>query len=226
MVVRLIADLFPLQLITGGTGKADEWRNACAVLPVALYDAWQVEGEIPDADAPTLNPNEKAGINHQRIEDLLKARRHENAAHNGKITPEYAEAIDRERMDRNYRKHYDTVLEWLVALRIFGARSISIREAQRAQNCHAWACQAWARLNCHLTPYFHLLSHLIIWIYRLGPVYGWWTYPYERFNGYLSRLQHNGHPGELEVTMMRSWVRLHLIHDLVSSRSPSRPPRC
>ncbi|KAI0771308.1 hypothetical protein BD413DRAFT_476261, partial [Trametes elegans] len=39
---------------------------------------------------------------------------------------------------------------------------------------------------------------------------------YERFNGFLSRLQHNGRPGELEATMMRSWVRLHLIYNLVS----------
>ncbi|OJT11593.1 hypothetical protein TRAPUB_11902 [Trametes pubescens] len=205
----------PAGLITGGAGKADEWRNTCAVLPVALYAAWQVDGEIPDADSPKLNPKEKAGINQQRIEDLLKARRHENAAHMGELTEDYATSIDKTRMRRNYRDHFDTILEWLVALRIFGSRSISVREAQRAENCHSWACQAWTRLNCHLTPYFHLLSHLAIWIYRLGPVYGWWTYPYERFNGFLSRVQHNGHPGELEATMMRAWVRLHLIYDLI-----------
>ncbi|KAH9855661.1 hypothetical protein C2E23DRAFT_696664, partial [Lenzites betulinus] len=58
--------------------------------------------------------------------------------------------------------------------------------------------------------------HLVIWILWLGPVYGWWTYPFERYNGFLSGIRHNGRPGELEATMMRSWVKLHLLHDLVS----------
>ncbi|KAH9850227.1 hypothetical protein C2E23DRAFT_861486 [Lenzites betulinus] len=193
----------PSGLITGGTGKADEWRNTCAVLPVALYQAWQVNGRVLDTKAPKLKPAEKAGTNYERIEQLLTARRHEHAAYNGDLPGDRPEGEDR--MKRSYLKHYEAVLEWLVALRIFGSRSISVREAQRANACHSWACQAWARLHCHLTPYFHILSHLIIWIYRLGPVYGWWTYPYERFNGYLSRITHNGHPGELEATMMRSW---------------------
>ncbi|KAI0351281.1 hypothetical protein OH77DRAFT_1567406 [Trametes cingulata] len=212
-------------LITGGGGKADEWRNTCSVLAVALYEAWQVDGEVPDEDAPPLNPKEKAGINQKRIENLVNERRHANAAHNGETTAEYSEYIDQTRMDRNYCHHYDAVLEWLVSLRIYGSQSISIREAQRAEDCHSRACQAWARMCCHLTPYFHLVMHIVMWIYRLGPVYGWWAYPYERFNGFLSKLRHNGHAGELEATMMRSWVKIHLIHDLIVNLENLGPHR-
>ncbi|KAH9847644.1 hypothetical protein C2E23DRAFT_889746 [Lenzites betulinus] len=69
---------------------------------------------------------------------------------------------------------------------------------------------------CHLTPYFHLLTHLILFILKFGPVYAWWAYVYERFNGWLAKVNHNGHKGgELEATLMRSWTKLHLIHDLI-----------
>ena len=146
----------------------------------------------------------------------MNKRRHANAANQpGGITEDYAEYIDNSKMDRNYRNHYDTVLLWLVSLRIFGSRSITVQESRRAAKFHSWACQAWTRMLAHLTPYFHILCHLTIWIERLGPVYAWWTYPFERFNGFLSRIRHNGHPGELEATMMRMWVKFQLIYDLV-----------
>ncbi|KAI0691885.1 hypothetical protein C8T65DRAFT_538235, partial [Cerioporus squamosus] len=201
--------------ITSGAAKADEFRNLCTVLAVALYVSWQKDGEIPDEDAPSPSAREKLSTNKQRVEGLVNQRRHANAADNGDLTTDYAEYIDNSKMDRNYSTHYTTVLLWLVSLRIFGSRSITVQESNRAANFHSWACRAWARMRAHLTPYFHLLSHLTIWIHRLGPVYAWWTYPYERFNGFLSRVRHNGHPGELEATMMRMWMKVQLIYDLI-----------
>ncbi|KAI1792694.1 hypothetical protein LXA43DRAFT_1130213 [Ganoderma leucocontextum] len=201
--------------ILSGSGKADQFRNMCAVLPVALYASWQIDGEIPDRDAPRPQAREKAGRNLERVEGLVNERRHAEAINTGNTAAEQLEHIDHTRMNRNYQEHYSTVLVWLVSLRIFGSRSISVQEAHRAADCHSWACQAWARMLCHLTPYFHILSHIVIWILRLGPVYGWWTYPYERFNGFLSKVRHNGHPGELEATMMRAWVKYQLIYDLI-----------
>ena len=34
---------------------------------------------------------------------------------------------------------------------------------------------------------FHLLHHLPAYVKRFGPVYGFWMYPYERFNSWISR---------------------------------------
>lgn len=34
---------------------------------------------------------------------------------------------------------------------------------------------------------FHLLHHLPMFIKRFGPVYGFWMYPYERFNSWITR---------------------------------------
>ncbi|TFY76747.1 hypothetical protein EWM64_g7265 [Hericium alpestre] len=53
-------------------------------------------------------------------------------------------------------------------------------------------------------------------ILRTGPTYTTWLYGPERNNGLLGRINNNGHSGgELEATMMRSWIKLTLIHELI-----------
>ena len=208
----------PWQLLVSGAGKADQWRNLGAVLIPGLYECWQVGGEIPDREAPRLNPKQKAGIKARRIQAIVNERR---AAYNAgsstavKEDPD-AEYVDQTSMRRNYREHFDTVCEWQSAIRIWSAQSITVAEARRAQDCHNRACQAWARMNCHLTPYFHILSHLKLFLLRYGPVYAQWGFPFEQKNGWLTKLRHNGHQGgELESTMMRGWVKLDLVYELV-----------
>ncbi|KAI9063735.1 hypothetical protein FKP32DRAFT_1571273 [Trametes sanguinea] len=206
----------PKGLLTAGTGKADQWRNMVAILPVGLYEAWQTDGVIPDAEAPPLKSKQKAAIKAKRVAALVKERRAAAAAYEPGTTIEDLEYIEQTTMSRNYRAHYATALEWCTAIRIWASQSISVAEARRAQDCHNRACQEWAAMFCHLTPYFHFLTHFIIFILRFGPVYAWWAYVYERFNGWLSKVNHNGHQGgELEATMMRSWTKLHLIYDLI-----------
>ena len=125
--------------------------------------------------------------------------------------------LDELSMDRNYLCHFNTVIDACTAIRIWTTQVISPDEARRAQELHARACQSWLRMCCHLTPYFHLLVHGDLFIYRLGPVYNFWLYGHESNNGRLVKVNTNGHTGgELEGTMMRSWVKNILIHDLVS----------
>ncbi|KAL7279486.1 hypothetical protein ACG7TL_007329 [Trametes sanguinea] len=206
----------PKGLLTAGTGKADQWRNMAAILPVGLYEAWQIDGSIPDDEAPPLKSKQKAAIKAKRVAALVKERRAAAAAYEPGTTIEDLEYIEQTTMSRNYREHYATALEWCTAIRIWASQSISVAEARRAQDCHNRACQEWASMFCHLTPYFHFLCHFIIFVLRFGPVYAWWAYVYERFNGWLSKVNHNGHQGgELEATMMRSWTKLHLIYDLI-----------
>ncbi|KAG2114909.1 hypothetical protein BD769DRAFT_1629975 [Suillus cothurnatus] len=54
------ANRLPPSLSTGkGSPKADQWRNQIGVLFVALYDAWAVDSEIPESDAPPSASNTK-----------------------------------------------------------------------------------------------------------------------------------------------------------------------
>ena len=201
--------------------KADQWRNQLAILFVALYVAWEVDGEIPDGEAPLSAPNTKLASAEAAMERLLLSRRIDNfrLKHGGRApSDDELRELQALKMDRSYRRHYDTILDYSVGVRILGSRTISPNEVRRGFAALAGAVQSWARMNCHLTPYYHLALHMEQQYYRLGPCYGWWAFGYERNNGTLGRFNHNGHSGgELEGTIMRCWWKGLLIHDLVRS---------
>lgn len=205
--------------------KADQWRNLINVLPVALYCAWEVNGEIPDADAPRPKKSTKAAKVVAQKEKLLAQRRRTDRACNRQATVANLEEFENEdssdeeptEMSRNYRNHYDCVLNHASAIRIYASRSITPNEVVRAGQSHSRACRAWARMNCHLTPNFHLSEHNPQFFLVFGPVYGYWGFPMEQHNGFLKKFNHNGHTGgELEATLMRGWLKYSLVSDLVS----------
>ncbi|KAH9839027.1 uncharacterized protein C8Q71DRAFT_893893 [Rhodofomes roseus] len=207
----------PHKIAEGGSVKADQWRNLVHVLPVALYYAWEVSGVIPDGQAPRPKPTTNAGKALAAKENLIRSRRRAHLASQPNVTKAMLDAADALTISRSYREHFNNVLEFCAAIRIWGSRSISPEEVMRAHGCHARACQSWATMHCHLTPYFHLATHNPEFFLRLGPAYAWWAYPYERNNGFLGRFKTNGHTGgELEATMMRGWVKSQLVHNLIS----------
>jgi hypothetical protein len=48
-------------------------------------------------------------------------------------------------------------------------------------------------------PNNHLTMHLTECIRNFGPVHGWWSFPFERFNGILQRIKNNGKFGEYTI---------------------------
>lgn len=200
--------------------KADEWRSQIAVLFLALFEAWHVNGEIPDIDAPPSPANSKILRAQLNSEKLVRERLLECLmADNPNPTEEDIDRIKTVKMDRSLRRHYDAVLEFTAAVRILCTQEISPNEVKRGFSALGNAVQSWARMHCHLTPYFHFAFHIEPQFYAMGPMYGWWAFPYERNNGFLGRFNHNGHSGgEMEGTMMRRWWKTNFIHDLVSTR--------
>lgn len=66
--------------------------------------------------------------------------------------------------------------------------------------------------------------HIRLWIILFGPVYAWWVYAFERMNGVLARFRTNGRGGgELEAILLRGWLKLMMLQDLVSYSSSSVP---
>ena len=188
------------------------------MLPVLLYHAWQNDGSIPDSDVPKARSSTKAAAAEAKKEKLLQSRRCIYLQDEVRAPGQAARAPDSDTaMSRNYQKHYSNVLNMCTSIRIWSSQSITPDEARRAQECHARACWEWASMNCHLSPYCHLLMHHTDFILRLGPTYTFWLFGPERNNGWLSHVNTNGHiGGELEATMMRSWVKNGLLQDLVS----------
>jgi hypothetical protein len=68
-------------------------------------------------------------------------------------------------------------------------------------------------LHIHTTINHHLARHYLKFIKLFSPVYGWWLFAFERFNGMLEKVKHNRHDGgHMELTLMRNWVMTHLIY--------------
>jgi hypothetical protein len=59
----------------GGTIKADQLHNLLTTLPVALFHTWNIDGEIPDSDAPTAKASTLIARAEARTDALLAKRR-------------------------------------------------------------------------------------------------------------------------------------------------------
>ncbi|KAJ7756554.1 hypothetical protein B0H16DRAFT_1538396 [Mycena metata] len=209
-----------------GSVKADQWRTQILVLFLALFAAWHVDGEIPDINAPSSPPNSKLLRAQQKSEKLVRKCLLESyMADNPNPSDSEINRIKKVKMDRSLRRHYEAILEFTAAVRILSTREISPNEVKRGFAALGNAVQSWARMFCHLTPYFHLAFHTEPQFYGMGPMYGWWAFGYERNNGFLGRFNHNGHSGgELEGTMMRRWWKTIFIHDLLTNLEMIQDP--
>ncbi|KAJ7697183.1 hypothetical protein B0H17DRAFT_1197583 [Mycena rosella] len=201
-----------------GSIKADQWRSQITVFFIGLFVAWEVNEEIPDIDAEPSPSNTKNAAAQAAQEKLVRARMRENLlAKNPDATEAELEKIKTAKMDRSLRRHYDMVAQFTAAVQILASHTISPNEVKRGCGALERTIQTWARMNCHLVLYFHFAVHLEQQFLKHGPGPGWWTFPYERNNGFLGRFNNNGHSGgEMEGTMMRGWWKTTLIQDLIS----------
>jgi len=204
----------------GGSVKADQWRNLLAILLFALFYAWNINGELPNEDAPLAPPRSNIAKAEARADSLLASRWKAYLKSLGNVTPAQYASVDVLERNRNFRDHYECCLLFSAGIRSLTTRSITPLAAKRGTKQMSSAYQEWARMNVHLVPYSHLLIHLSDLLLRYGPGYSWHCYPYERHNGTLGKFKHNGHSGgELEATIMRSWWKSQLITGLVNFHS-------
>ncbi|KAF7360895.1 hypothetical protein MSAN_01119200 [Mycena sanguinolenta] len=201
-----------------GSIKADQWRSLITVFFVGLFVAWEVNDQIPDNDAPLSAPKTKNAAAQAAQEKLVRARMLEHLTATNPDPPQSEiDQIKSIKMNRSLRRHFDAVVEFTAAIRILTSNSISPNEVKHGCGALEGAIQEWARMHCHLVPYFHFAVHLQPQFLKHGPGPGWWTFPYERNNGLLGRFNHNGHSGgEMEGTMMRGWWKAALVQDLIS----------
>ena len=58
--------------------------------------------------------------------------------------------------------------------------------------------------NYVLVPNHHMALHLKVFLLLFGPVHGWWTFPFERYNGLLQRVKTNFDAGEFRCGYLRA----------------------
>jgi hypothetical protein len=173
---------YGLQITTGSTKKADEWRRLLTILPVVLWFVWRDNLDKIPAGAPRVPTDAKQ-------------------------KPTFV---------RCRKKLYDALLLLCTASSLLSCWNVALSSLHRGQTLLQWYCQALLRLKVPLSPNHHWAMHYEVIFRRFGPAYAWWVYAYERFNGLLQKVNLNYHEGEMESTLMRFWVRMHRLYELVS----------
>ncbi len=85
----------------------------------------------------------------------------------------------------------------VVAIDLASRRSMSADRAALYDH-HMYAYMKGLReiFDHKLVPNHHLALHLSVCLELFGPVHGWWSYPFERYNGLLQHLNTNHKPRE------------------------------
>lgn len=86
-----------------------------------------------------------------------------------------------------------TAIRWATA-RYTSAKHIEIVEEQMS---HYFTTFLKLFPPDQLTPNHHASLHLVEFLKAYGPVHGWWTFPFERYNGIIQRQNMNNRPGKL-----------------------------
>ncbi|KAL6308961.1 hypothetical protein BKA93DRAFT_821803 [Sparassis latifolia] len=115
---------------------------------------------------------------------------------------------------RNCKALYFAILLLCAGVCMLVSRKISMSQARIGQDFLTQYNCTLQQLGIDLTINNHLSTHFAKFIKLYGPVYGWWLFPFERFNGMFEKVNTNGHNGgRMELTLMRYWVRCHLIYE-------------
>jgi hypothetical protein len=126
---------------------------------------------------------------------------------------------------RRRKALYDTIILLCVSVRMLSTKVISMDQAKAGQMYLANYCQRMILLGAPLTINHHIAMHFSSMIKIFGPIYSWWLFAFERFNGMLEKVNHNGHDGgQMELTMLRNWVQTHLIYELLLGLPPDASP--
>lgn len=99
-------------------------------------------------------------------------------------------------------------------------------QARIGQDFLSQYCRMLHALRIHMTINHHLSMHYFKFIKLFGPVYAWWLFAFERFNGMLEKVKHNGHDGgRMELTLLRNWVMTHLIYEYILALPDTAHPK-
>lgn len=104
------------------------------------------------------------------------------------------------------KDHYKCWMLFVSACRILCGRTISIAKLHEADNMLLSFCRSAENLygKNSITPNMHLHCHLAECILDYGPVYAFWCFSFERYNGILGTYQHNNRA--IPIQMMRKFL--------------------
>ncbi|KAF7359564.1 alcohol dehydrogenase [Mycena venus] len=181
---------------SGGSLTADEWKGLGLVFcPLIIPLIWEEWYPIAEADyAKSLENWEK------------KEKSRKKRITTGTDTAADQDGPAREpKPIRMCKNDPDLLLKLAAALKIILGRSVDLASLPRAQQLLEDIFQNHPTL---VKPNFHWITHIFDILRDFGPVYGFWTFLFERLNKLLKDYDTNNHGGgELEVTFFREFHR-------------------
>ena len=133
------------------------------------------------------------------------------------IAPLHHAANDPVDIDRRLDRVYQLCLLVSTGVRLLTSRAIAMSEVHRGQIQLKLYCLQSIRMRIKMRPNHHLAMHYSLFFQLFGPVYAWWLFAFERFNGLLEKVKLNGHAnGVMELTLMRAWLERHRLYELVA----------
>ncbi|KAI0057490.1 hypothetical protein BV25DRAFT_1777682, partial [Artomyces pyxidatus] len=104
----------------------------------------------------------------------------------------------------------DNFMALVIAVQMATRRSTSEARRDIVQNHFRYYLETLVHIYGKnvLVPNHHLSLHLVECLHLFGPVHGWWSFPFERYNGVLQRIKSNYKLGELELTFFYSFCRM------------------
>lgn len=103
----------------------------------------------------------------------------------------------------------DHTMSLVSAIHLACARTMTVERASAyRQNIASYVKnlkQFYPTFN--LRPNHHAAFHVYDYLLLFGPVHSWWTFPFERLIGVLQRLPSNHKSGELETSMLQSFLK-------------------
>ncbi|KAJ7686947.1 hypothetical protein B0H17DRAFT_939859 [Mycena rosella] len=120
---------------------------------------------------------------------------------------------------RMHQNDPDLLLKFSASMKILLAGTIDLQALPRAQQLLEDYLAGFLKNHPDLIkPNFHYITHIFQIIRDFGPVYGFWTFLFERLNKLLKSYDTNNHgDGELEVTFFREFHQDANLREVVSS---------
>lgn len=109
------------------------------------------------------------------------------------------------------KEHLECWRYLVLASRLLTSRILYVEQIKQAdQLLHAF-CTTFETLygEQYVTPNMHMHGHLISSLLDYGPVYSFWLFSYERYNGILGNFPTN--QKSIEVQLMRRFLRDNII---------------
>ncbi|KAF7290474.1 alcohol dehydrogenase [Mycena kentingensis (nom. inval.)] len=187
----------------GGNLTSDEWKGMLLVfLPLIIPHVWAEWYPVAESDYA------KSLLNRTKKEQARLERIKKNKAKAGDDKP-----VPRPKPIRMREDDADLLLKLAAFCKIILGGTIDAASLPRAQQLLEDYLAGFLKNHPDLVkPNFHYITHIFRIIHDFGPVYGFWTFLFERLNKLLKSYDTNNHGnGELEVTFIREFFRdVHL----------------